>query len=99
MTEFNKPEVLGETEQFNCSLISKFPYCEVEDVISEACCTQRDDTHKKDCQGFLEWVIEHTIEAPCESLLQGTNIRIPEPPARLLLDSDWQEFKSYVEGL
>jgi len=86
-----KPEVLGDREisiaikrarQKKPGII--IPAKDIYDSIAEA---QRNDTHKKDCQMFLEWGNE---TCPHDIFGEGTQW------FKHACDMCWQEFKSYV---
>lgn len=97
-----KPEVLGE-EGIRSHCLGEGMYWQGERYenatdstpvlmpqfknIAEA---QRDDTHKKDCQMFLEWGHE---------TCPHTGANTPTHCYRYACGQCWQEFKDYVEGL
>ncbi len=48
----SEQELLSIEEKLACSLISRYPYEEVKDVIDEACLHQRD---KLKAMGYVKW--------------------------------------------
>ncbi len=48
-----------------------------------------DIAFKAGIREVVEWV-ESLPDTPTESICEGTNIRVPEPPAKLVFSDNWQ---------
>jgi len=86
-----KPEVLGE-EKIENWLRNRLGEGNVFEQFNRGFCKDLAevaslDTHKKDCQMFLEWLKTHLHESPACSYKYCFS------------GKTFQEFKSYVEGL
>ena len=90
--------VMDKDEMIVCSLVSKYPFRSIENVIRETAVHQAEHTfplgEKQGIEKVVEWITEHHAIYPCQYGLdhydlKGNEVLIHQKPC---LNCDWQAF-------